>query len=168
MAVKLGPFYSAFGNLARRLVEAGANGLVLFNRFYQPDLDLDALEVAPTLELSRSSEIRLPLLWIAVLHGRIQASLAASTGVQGPDEVVKYILSGADAVMTTSALLREGPARLGALRDGLAAWMERRGYASVAQMKGAMSQRHVPDPTAFERANYLRVLDSWREPATGF
>jgi dihydroorotate dehydrogenase (fumarate) len=162
LAVKLGPYFSAFGEIAKRLVDAGANGLVLFNRFYQPDFDLEQLEVKPNLELSTPNEIRLPLLWIAVLSGRLQASLAATTGVQGPEEVVKYLLAGADAVMTTSALLRHGPARLRTLVDGLARWMEGHRYDSVAQMRGAMSQRNVADPEAFERANYVRILQSWR------
>lgn len=162
VAVKLSPFFSATGEMAQRIVAAGAEGLVLFNRFYQPDMDLDRLEVAPTLELSTPAEIRLPLLWIAVLHGRISASLAATTGVQTPTEVVKYVLAGADVVMTTSALLQHGPAHLRTLVDGLASWLDRRGYASVDQVKGAMSQQHVADPAAFERANYMKVLQSWK------
>jgi len=162
VAVKLSPFFSATGEMAQRLVAAGAEGLVLFNRFYQPDMDLDRLEVAPTLELSTPAEIRLPLLWIAVLHGRISASLAATTGVQTPTEVVKYVLAGADVVMTTSALLQHGPAHLRTLVDGLSSWLDRRGYASVDQVKGAMSQQHVADPAAFERANYMKVLQSWK------
>ncbi len=150
--------------MARSLVAAGADGLVLFNRFYQPDFDLETLEVAPSLQLSRPEEIRLPLLWIAILHGRIEASLAASTGVHSASEVVKYLLAGADAVMTTSALLRHGPRHLATLVGGLREWLERRGYASVAQLKGSMSQQNVADPTAFERANYIRVLESFRAP----
>ena len=166
VAVKLSPFFSATGEMAQRFVAAGAEGLVLFNRFYQPDVDLDRLEVAPTLELSTPSEIRLPLLWIAVLHGRVSASLGATTGVHTPAEVVKYILAGADAVMTTSALLKHGPAHLRTLVDGLASWLDRRGYASVEQVKGSMSQQHVADPAAFERANYLKVLQSWKASGT--
>ena len=139
VAMKLSPFFSAFGEMATRLVEAGADGLVVFNRFYQPDFDLEKLEVVPDLDLSDPREIRLPLLWIAILHGRVRASLAATTGVHGADEVVKYLLAGADVVMTTSALLKNGPEHLTNLVGGLAAWLERRDYASVAQMKGAMS-----------------------------
>ncbi|MGF1658906.1 MAG: dihydroorotate dehydrogenase-like protein [Rubrimonas sp.] len=162
VAIKLSPFFSATGEMARRFAEAGAAGLVLFNRFYQPDFDLDALEVAPRIELSAASEIRLPLLWIAILHGRLAGcSLAATRGVQTSDEVVKYLLAGADAVMSTSAALRHGPGHFAVLRDGLRDWMQAKGYSSVAQMKGAMSQRNVADPDAFERANYLRVLDAW-------
>jgi dihydroorotate dehydrogenase (fumarate) len=165
VAMKLSPFFSAPGEMARQLVSSGADGLVLFNRFYQPDFDLDKLEVAPTLQLSRPEEIRLPLLWIAILHGRLQVSLAASTGVHSRDEVVKYLLAGADAVMTTSALLEHGPRHIDVLLTGLGHWLEQRGYASVQQMKGSMSQRNVADPAAFERANYIRVLESFQPPA---
>lgn len=164
VAMKLSPFFSAFGNMAKQLDDAGADALVLFNRFYQPDFDLERLEVVPNLELSSPGEIRLPLLWIAVLHGRVRASLAATTGVHTPAEVLKYLMAGADAVMTTSSLLRKGPQHLGALVAGAREWMEQRGYASVAQMKGSMSQRKVADPAAFERANYLRILESFRNP----
>lgn len=163
VAMKLGPFFSAFGEMARRLVKAGADGLVLFNRFYQPDFDLERLDVAPTLELSNPREIRLPLLWLAVLHGRLDVSLAASTGVHSCDEVVKYVMAGADAVMTTSALLQNGPEHAQTLITGLRGWMEARGYASVAQMKGSMSQLSVADPSAFERANYIKVLESFKD-----
>jgi dihydroorotate dehydrogenase (fumarate) len=160
--VKLSPYFSALGEMATRLTAAGADGLVLFNRFYQPDFDLDKLEVVPNLELSTPFEIRLPLLWIAVLRGRLAASLAATSGVHTAAEVVKYVLAGADAVMTTSALLKQGVSHLRTLVDGLAGWMEDQGYESVAQMRGAMSQRNVADPEAFERANYVRILQSWR------
>jgi dihydroorotate dehydrogenase (fumarate) len=162
VAMKLSPFFSAFGNMARQLDDAGADALVLFNRFYQPDFDLDALDVVPNLQLSTPGEIRLPLLWIAVLAGRIKASLAATTGVHSGVEVVKYLLAGADAVMSTSALLEHGPAHLGTLVSELRAWMEKREYASVTQMKGAMSQQKVADPAAFERANYVKVLESYK------
>jgi dihydroorotate dehydrogenase (fumarate) len=162
VAVKLSPFFSAMGEIAQRLVTAGASGLVLFNRFYQPDFDLERMEVTPSLELSSPSEIRLPLLWLGILHGRLHASLAATTGVHTPQEVAKYLLAGADAVMTTSALLKHGPGHLRALVEGLASWLDRKHFSSVAEIKGAMSQRHVADPTAFERANYMKVLHSWR------
>jgi dihydroorotate dehydrogenase (fumarate) len=165
IAMKLSPFFSAPGEMARRLVSDGADGLVLFNRFYQPDFDLGTLEVTPALQLSRPEEIRLPLLWIAILHGRLQASLAASTGVHSADEVVKSLLAGADAVMTTSALLKHGPRHLETLVNGLRQWLERRGYRSVEQMKGAMSQKNVADPAAFERANYIKTLESFQPPA---
>lgn len=164
VAVKLSPFFSSMGEMAKRFVEAGADGLVLFNRFYQPDFDLDDLEVAPNLELSSPSEIRLPLLWIAVLYGRLNASLAATRGVQTGQEVVKYLMAGADVAMTTSALLRNGAGYLKTLVDELDAWMERRDYQSVEQMKGSMSQQKVADPSAFERANYIKVLESYKSP----
>ncbi len=167
IAMKLSPFFSAPGEIARRLASSGADGLVLFNRFYQPDFDLETLEVAPTLQLSRPDEIRLPLLWIAILHGRLEASLAASTGVHSADEVVKYLLAGADVAMTTSALLKHGVRHLETLVSGLRQWMERRGYASVEQMKGAMSQKNVADPAAFERANYIRTLESFQPAQRG-
>ncbi len=167
ISVKLSPFFSSMGEMSRRLVEAGADGLVLFNRFYQPDFDLDDLEVVPDMELSTASEIRLPLLWIAVLHGRIKASLAATRGVQTSTEVVKYLMAGADAVMTTSALLRNGVSHLTTLVDGLKIWMEKRQYSSVAQMKGSMSQLKVANPSAFERANYIKVLQSFKSEYIG-
>ncbi|MGE3275987.1 MAG: dihydroorotate dehydrogenase-like protein [Vicinamibacterales bacterium] len=162
VAVKLSPFFSAPGEMAARLVAAGASGLVLFNRFYQPDFDLDRLEVTPSLDLSTPAEQRLPLLWIGVLHGRLAASIGATTGVETSEQVVKYVLAGADAVMTTSSLLRHGPGHLRTLVEGLDAWLDARGVAAIGRVRGSMSQRHVADPSAFERANYLRVLESWR------
>jgi dihydroorotate dehydrogenase (fumarate) len=170
VAVKLGPFFSAFGEMARRIVEAGADGLVLFNRFYQPDFDLERREVVPDLDLSSTAEIRLPLLWLAVLHGRLKAALAATTGVQSASEVVKYIMAGADVVMTTSAqlppppLLRHGAGHIDTLVTGLDAWLDAHGYDDVARLRGCMSQRNVADPSAFERANYIRILQGWRHP----
>jgi dihydroorotate dehydrogenase (fumarate) len=161
VALKLSPFFSAMGHMAQRLDQAGADALVLFNRFYQPDIDINGLEVAPVLQLSSASEIRLPLLWTALLHGKIKASLGAATGVEGPDEVVKYLLAGADAVMTTSALLRNGPAYAATLVDGLKQWMEGHGFASLGQMRGSMSHAKVADPGAFERANYIRMLEGF-------
>jgi dihydroorotate dehydrogenase (fumarate) len=165
VAVKLSPFFSATGEMAQRFVRAGARGLVLFNRFYQPDYDLERLEVAPTLELSTPAEIRLPLLWLAILQGRIDASLAATSGVHTAAEVAKYLLAGADVTMTTSSLLMHGPGHLRTLVNGLAAWMEQKQFASVAAIKGAMSQRNVADASAFERANYLKILSRWRQGA---
>ena len=166
VGLKISPYFSAMAHMAQRFEEAGADGLALFNRFYQPDFDLDELSVAPDLQLSEANEIRLPLRWIAMLHGRVSVPLAATTGVQGPQEVIKYLLAGADAVMTTSALLRHGPAHCQALVDGLSDWMERRGYESVGLMKGALSQKNVADPTAFARANYVRMLEGWKNPYT--
>jgi dihydroorotate dehydrogenase (fumarate) len=164
IAVKLSPFFSSIGEMARWLVEAGADGLVLFNRFYQPDFDLDALEVRTTLELSSPGEIRLPLLWVALLRGRLDASLAATSGVHRAEEVIKYLMAGADVAMTTSALLRHGPGHIETLVNDMTAWMERRNYESVRQMKGSMSQSKVADPTSFERANYIKVLESYESP----
>ena len=164
VAVKLSPFFSAMGHMAKQLDEAGADALVLFNRFYQPDFDLERRQVVPDLELSTPREIRLPLLWIAILFGKIRPSLAATTGVHSPIEVIKYVMAGADAVMTTSALLANGIPFIGKLVAGLAAWMDAREYGSVAQMRGSMSQQKVADPTAFQRANYIRILESYRNP----
>jgi dihydroorotate dehydrogenase (fumarate) len=164
LSVKLAPYFSSMGEMAERLARAGADGLVLFNRFYQPDFDLETLEIRPDLELSTPSEIRLPLLWIALLRNRLQASLAATTGVERGSEVAKYLLAGADAVMTTSALLRHGPEHLRVLVGELAEWMEGKGYRSVASMKGAMSRERAGDPSAFERANYVRALEEYRNP----
>lgn len=166
IALKLSPFFSAFGYMAKRLDEAGADGLVLFNRFYQPDFDIEQLEVSLSLELSSPSEIRLPLTWIAILHGRIRASLAATRGVHTAEEIVKYVMAGADAVMTTSALLKNGIGFLETLRRDLEDWMEARGYASLEQMKGSMSQQNVADPTAFERGNYVRILEHYKAEST--
>lgn len=162
VAIKLGPFFSAFGHMARQLDEAGADALVLFNRFYQPDFDIERLQVSPSLSLSTAHEIRLPLLWIAVLYGKLNASLAATGGVQSSSEVIKYLLAGADAVMTTSALLRNGIYFIKDLIDGLDGWMHKKGYESVDQLKGSMSQQHVADPAAFERANYIKVLENYK------
>jgi dihydroorotate dehydrogenase (fumarate) len=165
LAVKLSPYFSSLANLAGQLVEAGANGLVLFNRFYQPDLDIEALEVLPALELSSSAELRLPLRWIAILHRRFGVSLAASTGVHTAEDVVKVLLAGADVAMMTSALLRNGPDHLRPLGVRLADWMDRHGYETVDQLRGQLSQRSVPDPAAFERANYIKTLASRTAPS---
>jgi dihydroorotate dehydrogenase (fumarate) len=161
VAMKLSPFFTAPPAMLRTLEGAGANGFVLFNRFYQPDIDLATLRLKRDLALSTSGEIRLPLLWIALLAGRLRASLAASTGVETADEVVKYLLVGADAVMTTSALLRHGVGHMRVLHDGLAGWLESRG-TTLAAMRSKMSLRRVKDPTAFERANYIRILQGWK------
>jgi dihydroorotate dehydrogenase (fumarate) len=166
LAAKLSPYFSSVTNLARQLVEAGADGLVLFNRFYQPDLDVETLQVVPSLELSTSMELRLPLRWIAILHRRWGVSLAASTGVHTTEDVVKVLLAGADVAMMTSALLRHGPNHLSELEAGLRDWLGRHGHQSVDQVRGRLSQRSVPDPAAFERANYLKVLATHRPPPT--
>jgi dihydroorotate dehydrogenase (fumarate) len=168
IAVKLGPYYSAFGNLAKRLVEAGADGLVLFNRFYQPDIDIERLAVEPHLVLSSSDELRLPLRWCALLRGRIDASLALTTGIHTGNDMVKGLLAGADVVMATSSLLRHGPEHAKVMLDQLRRWLEVRGYASVREMIGAVSQEKVPDPAAFERANYLATLTRYARERKGW
>jgi dihydroorotate dehydrogenase (fumarate) len=161
VAVKLSPYFSAVGSMALALERGGADALVLFNRFYQPDLDIARLEVLTDLNLSQPNEIRLPLLWLAVLSGRVKASLAATTGVTSADEVVKYLLVGADVVMTTSALLRHGVDHMAVLIAGLASWLRSREFASVNQMRGIMSQERMQDPQAFERANYIKILQGY-------
>lgn len=161
VAVKVAPYFSAMANMAARLANAGARGLVLFNRFLQPDILLDELEVAPHLVLSTSDELRLALRWIAILRGRIDASLAATGGAHTAEDVLKLLLAGADCVMLASSLLTRGPSHVGALVKGIEAWMSEREYESVAQMKGSLSQQSCPDPDAFERANYMRALKSY-------
>jgi dihydroorotate dehydrogenase (fumarate) len=168
IAVKVGPYWSAFGNMARRLADAGADGIVLFNRFYQPDIDVDRMSVEPHLVLSRSDELRLPLRWCAILHGRIDASLALTTGVHNGADMVKGLLAGADVVMTTSSLLQHGAPHASVLLEHLRAWLETRGYASVREMIGAVSQSKVPDPAAFERANYLATLTRYASERKGW
>ena len=162
VAVKLSPFFSSTANMARRLDEGRADALVLFNRFYQPDFDLESMSALPALNLSTPEDIRLPLRWIAILRGRLKASLAATSGVHSATEVVKYLLAGADVVMTTSALLKRGIQHLSTLLTELQDWMEANEYSSVQQMKGAMSQRSVADPAAFERANYIKILERYK------
>lgn len=161
VAVKLSPFFSSTGWMAKRLEDAGADGLVLFNRFYQPDFDLDRRVVESKLELSHASEARLPLLWISVLYGKVKCSLAATRGVQTGDEVVKYLMAGADAVMATSALLRNGERYIGSLKQGMEDYMTAHGYESVSQMRGCMSLQNCAEPEAFARANYIKILQSF-------
>jgi dihydroorotate dehydrogenase (fumarate) len=161
VAVKVAPYFSAMANMAARLAGAGASGLVLFNRFLQPDIQLEELEVAPHLVLSTSDELRLALRWIAILRGRIDASLAATGGAHTPDDVLKLLLAGADCVMLASSLLTKGPNHVGTLVRGVQAWLAEREYSSVAQMKGSLSQQSCPDPDAFERANYMKALKSY-------
>jgi dihydroorotate dehydrogenase (fumarate) len=161
VAVKVAPYFSAMASMAVRLAGAGASGLVLFNRFVQPDIMLDELEVAPHLVLSTSDELRLALRWIAILYGRVEASLAATGGAHTPEDVVKVLLAGADCVMIASSLLRQGPQHVETLVRGVQAWMSEREYVSVTQMKGSLSQRSCPDPDAFERSNYMKALKSY-------
>ncbi len=164
VAVKLSPFFSAMANMARRLEEAGADALVLFNRFYQPDIDLAKLEVAPALELSTPADSRLPLRWIAILFGRLRCSLASTGGVHSGADAAKMILAGADAVQMVSALLKNGPEHLGKVRQELAGILQEKGYASVREARGVLSQKSCPEPAAFERANYMKTLKSWTRP----
>jgi len=152
VAVKLSPFFSNLANMAKRLDEAGADALVLFNRFYQPDINLDELEIQPNVLLSTPQALRLPLTWIGILYGRIRANLAATSGVQGPEDVIKLLMVGADVTMLCSTLLRNGIRHLEHIEEGVLEWMEKHEYESVQQMKGSMSQLRCPDPSAFERA----------------
>jgi dihydroorotate dehydrogenase (fumarate) len=161
VAVKVAPYFSAMAHMASRLAKAGASGLVLFNRFLQPDIALEELEVAPHLVLSTSDELRLALRWIAILRGRVELSLAATGGAHTADDVLKLLLAGADSVMLASSLLIHGPGHVGTLVRGVHDWMAAREYTSVAQMKGSLSQQSCPDPDAFERANYMKALKSY-------
>lgn len=161
VAVKVGPFFSAFANMAQRLEAAGANGIVLFNRFYQPDFDLDSLEVKPSLNLSNSSELLLRLHWAAMLYGHLHADIAITGGVHTAEDVVKSMMSGAKVTMLASALLQNGIGYLKPLRNQLQAWLEKHEYESIEQMQGSMSQKNVPNAKAFQRANYMKVLSSY-------
>jgi dihydroorotate dehydrogenase (fumarate) len=158
VAVKLGPHFSSTGEMALRLDGAGADGLVLFNRFLQPDIDPEAIAVVPAVGLSSSAEARLPRTWIALLHGRVRAALAATTGVEGPADVVKYLLAGADVVMTASALLRHGPGYAAVLLDGLSDWMGRKGFATVDQTRGLLAVPPGTDEAAHERTEYVSAM----------
>lgn len=159
VAVKLNPYFSAMGNMSLRMKNAGADALVLFNRFYQPDFDINELVVKTDLHYSEPSEIRLPLLWIALLYGKVKLSLAATTGVQSAIEVIKYILAGADVVMTASSLYKNGIPYLKTMNKELQDWMYMMGFDSIDAFKGTMSQQHISDPTAYERANYIKILE---------
>ena len=161
LAVKIGPYFSSTASMARRLSDAGADSLVIFNRFYQPDIDIENLEVVPRLVLSDPSELRLVLRWLAILHGRVDCDLAATTGIHDSEAATKAILAGATVTMMASALLRHGPARLTETRDGLKAWLEERDFESVAQARGSMSHSAVPDPSPYERAGYMQTLISY-------
>ena len=162
VAVKLSPFFTAIPNSFSRIVEAGADGLVLFNRFYQPDFDLEALEVVPNLVLSSSNELRLPLRWIAMLYGKVRADLALTSGIHTAEDVLKGVMAGASVTMTTSALLKYGIDRAKDILEGVKTWMEEKEYESITQMKGSMCQQAVAEPAAFERANYMKVLSSFK------
>jgi dihydroorotate dehydrogenase (fumarate) len=162
VAMKLSPFFSSIPNMVKRLVDEGANGLVFFNRFYQPDFDLENLAVVPRLVLSDSDELRLPLRWVAILYGRVAADLAITTGVHTAEDVLKGLMAGAKVTMMASELLRNGLARIDDILQTIIAWMAEHEYESVTQMIGSMSQQHCAEPAAFERANYMKVLDSYR------
>ena len=158
VAVKLSPYFSSAGEMALRLDEAGADGLVLFNRFLQPDIDPETLAVVPAVDLSSPAEARVPRTWISILCQRVRASLAATTGVEGPADVAKYLLAGADVVMTASSLIRHGPGHATVLLDGLADWMARKGYASVDDVRGLLAVPAGTDQAAYERAGYVRAM----------
>jgi dihydroorotate dehydrogenase (fumarate) len=158
VAIKLSPFFSNFANMAKRLDAAGADALVLFNRFYQPDIDLDTLELTPRVLLSTPQAMRLPLTWIGILHGKVKANLAATSGIHGAEDVIKLLMVGADVTMLCSTLLRNGINHLRSIEQGIRQWMESHEYDSVKQMKGSMSQLRCSDPSAFERAQYMRAV----------
>lgn len=162
LAVKLSPFFSSLSALVTRLEAEGVDGLVLFNRFYQPDIDVEQLEAVSSLDLSQPQELRLRLRWLAALSGRVKPSLAASGGVHSATDALKAVMAGAHAVQMVSALLQRGPAHLKAVRDDLARWLEEHEYDSLAQAQGSMNLLRCPDPTAFERGNYQKILQSWK------
>jgi dihydroorotate dehydrogenase (fumarate) len=162
VAMKLSPFFSSMANMAHRLDQAGASGLVLFNRFYQPDIDLETLEMKPSVHLSTPQAMRLPLRWVAILYGRVKASLAATSGIHTAEDVLKMLMAGADVTMMASSLLKNGPQRITEVLARMDQWMLEHEYVSVAQMKGSMSQKSVADPSAYERANYMKVLQGYK------
>jgi dihydroorotate dehydrogenase (fumarate) len=162
VAMKLSPYFSSTGNIIKKLDDAGADAFVLFNRFYQPDIDLENLEVVPNLELSRSWELRLPLRWIATMYGRIKGNMAATSGIHNHLDVLKVMLVGGDVAMVCSELLENGYNRISEILKDLEKWMEENEYESIRIMKGSMSQRSVADPAAFERANYMKALNSYK------
>ena len=161
LSIKLSPYYTSLPHFASQLIQAGANGLTLFNRFYQPDIDIAEMEVVPNLVLSESDDMRLPLRWIAILHGRIQADLALTSGVHCGEDVIKAVMAGANVAMLTSALLKSGTSRLSEILAEMTLLMEKLEYKSVCQIQGSMSQKAVADPGAFERANYMIALTSF-------
>jgi dihydroorotate dehydrogenase (fumarate) len=167
VAIKLSPYFSATANMARRLAEGGANALVLFNRFYQPDFDLENLEVVPRLVLSSPYELTLPLRWVAILYGRVPVDFAITSGVHSVEEVLKGLMAGAKVTMMASDLLKNGIQHISQILVGMVQWMGEYEYESVAQMQGSMSQQNVAEPAAFERANYMKMLGSWRPDPTG-
>ena len=163
LAVKISPFVTSVPNFVKRLVDAGADGLVLFNRFYQPDFDLDELEIIHSLDLSTSADLRLPLRWISILHGKVNADLALTSGIHTYKDVLKAMMAGAKVAMTASNLLHNGEQAIGPLLSDLETWMKEREYESIQQMQGSMSQKSVKEPAVFERANYMKVLGSFKD-----
>ena len=163
LAVKISPFVTSIPNFAKRLFDAGADGLVLFNRFYQPDFDLDELEIVHSLDLSTSSDLRLPLRWISILHGKVNTDFALTSGVHSYTDVLKAMMAGAKVAMMASSLLHGGEQVIGPMLSELEAWMQEHEYESIQQMQGSMSQKSVKEPAAFERANYMKVLNSFRD-----
>ena len=161
VAVKLSPFFTNFANMARRLDQAGANGLVLFNRFYQPDIDLETLEIKPNILLSTPMAMRVPLRWIALLFGKLRANLAATSGIHRSSDVLKMLMAGADVTMLCSSLIRHGVRQIGVIERDLVAWMEEHEYTSVVQLKGSLSQKNCADPSAFERAQYMKAISQF-------
>jgi dihydroorotate dehydrogenase (fumarate) len=167
VAVKLSPFLSSIANIAMRMARAGADGLVLFNRFYQPDFDIEQLEVVPHIVLSKSEDLRLPLRWVAILYGRVPVDFAITSGVHTCDDALKGLMAGARVTMMASELLQRGVQRIGEIVEEISSWLEVHEYESIAQMQGSLSQQHAADPDGFERANYMKALQSWR-PAPAF
>jgi dihydroorotate dehydrogenase (fumarate) len=163
LAVKLSPYVTSLPNFTKRIVEAGANGLVLFNRFYQPDIDLDELDIVHNLDLSTSADLRLPLRWISILHGKLNVDFALTSGVHNYKDALKAMMAGAKVAMMASALLHENETIIKTMLDNIQSWMKEREYESIQQMQGSMSQKNVKEPAAFERANYMKVLNSFRD-----
>jgi dihydroorotate dehydrogenase (fumarate) len=166
VAVKLSPFFSSFANMAKRLDQAGADGLVLFNRFYQPDIELESLEVKPNILLSTPMAMRLPLRWIALLQGKVKASLAATSGIHRASDALKMLLVGADVTMLCSTIIRHGIPQIAMIERDLTDWMEEHEYESVSQLKGSLSQKNCAEPAAFERAQYMKALTGYALPRT--
>ena len=164
LAVKIGPYFSSLANFAKKLSLAGADGLVLFNRFMQPDINLETMQIDPRIDLSHSSEMRLPLRWVAILRGQIEASLAATSGIHGHKDIVKLLMAGADCTMIASTILRRGPEVVETILADLQEWLSENGYRSVSQFKGGMSYRNCPDAAALERSNYMKALTSYTGP----
>ncbi len=163
VSVKLSAAFTSFANIAHRLDGVGADGLVIFNRFFQPDIDVENVSIRPVLQLSDPNELPLRLAWLGILYGKVKASLGVTGGIHRPIDAIKAIMSGADALQIVSALLKNGPQHLKAMKEGVARWLEEHEYESLGQMKGSMSLTRAPDPAAYQRANYMKLLHSWRQ-----